>query len=335
MKQILGCIATLLIAQSLQAAEVNIYSARGEDLIKPALDRFTEETGIEVNLITESADALIRRIELEGNNSPADVLLTVDAGRLHRAKEAGLLQPIESDVLESRVPAFYRDPNDLWFGLSLRSRVIMYDRDSVSPDDISSYEDLADPRWRNEICIRSSSNIYNQSLVASMIAYHGMEATQEWAEGLVANFARPPQGGDRDQIRAVAAGQCQLAVANTYYLAGMITSGIEADVEVAKQIGVLWPNQDGRGAHMNVSGAGVLVNAPNRDSAVRLLEFLTGDFAQQWYAERNGEYPVRQDVDTSDVLKRFGDFKADNLGLEKLGEHNAEAVRLMDRAGWR
>jgi iron(III) transport system substrate-binding protein len=335
MKQILGCIATLLIAQTLQAAEVNIYSARGEDLIKPALDRFTEETGIEVNLITESADALIRRIELEGNNSPADVLLTVDAGRLHRAKEAGLLQPIESDVLESRVPAFYRDPNDLWFGLSLRSRVIMYDRDSVSPDDISSYEDLADPRWRNEICIRSSSNIYNQSLVASMIAYHGMEATQEWAEGLVANFARPPQGGDRDQIRAVAAGQCQLAVANTYYLAGMITSGIEADVEVAKQIGVLWPNQDGRGAHMNVSGAGVLVNAPNRDSAVRLLEFLTGDFAQQWYAERNGEYPVRQDVDTSDVLKRFGDFKADNLGLEKLGEHNAEAVRLMDRAGWR
>ncbi len=229
MKQILGCIATLLIAQSLQAAEVNIYSARGEDLIKPALDRFTEETGIEVNLITESADALIRRIELEGNNSPADVLLTVDAGRLHRAKEAGLLQPIESDVLESRVPAFYRDPNELWFGLSLRSRVIMYDRDSVSPDDISSYEDLADPRWRNEICIRSSSNIYNQSLVASMIAYHGMEATQEWAEGLVANFARPPQGGDRDQIRAVAAGQCQLAVANTYYLAGMITSGIEAD----------------------------------------------------------------------------------------------------------
>lgn len=335
MKQILGCIATLLIAQTLQAAEVNIYSARGEDLIKPALDRFTEETGIEVNLITESADALIRRIELEGNNSPADVLLTVDAGRLHRAKEAGLLQPIESDVLESRVPAFYRDPNDLWFGLSLRSRVIMYDRDSVSPDDISSYEDLADPRWRNEICIRSSSNIYNQSLVASMIAHHGMEVTQEWAEGLVANFARPPQGGDRDQIRAVAAGQCQLAVANTYYLAGMITSGIEADVELAKQIGVLWPNQDGRGAHMNVSGAGVLVNAPNRDSAVRLLEFLTGDFAQQWYAERNGEYPVRQDVDTSDVLKRFGDFKADNLGLEKLGEHNAEAVRLMDRAGWR
>lgn len=335
MKKLLGCILVLLVTQTLQAAEVNIYSARGEDLIKPALDRFTEETGIEVNLITENADALIRRIELEGGNSPADVLLTVDAGRLHRAKEAGLFQPVQSEVLDSRVPAAYRDPDDLWFGLSLRSRVIMYDRDSVSPDEISTYEDLADPRWRNEICIRSSSNIYNQSLVASMIAHHGMEETQAWAEGLVANFARSPQGGDRDQIRAVAAGQCELAVANTYYLAGMITSGVESDVEIANQIAVLWPNQEDRGAHMNVSGAGVLRNAPNRDEAVRLLEFLTGDFAQEFYAERNGEYPVRDDVPMSDVLERFGDFKADNLGLEKLGENNAEAVRLMDRAGWR
>lgn len=335
MKKLFGYIVALLCAQALQAAEVNIYSARGEDLIKPALDRFTEETGIEVNLITENADALIRRIELEGANSPADVLLTVDAGRLHRARQANLFQPIASDVLESRVPAFYRDPDNLWFGLSLRSRVIMYARDSVSQDSISRYEDLADPRWRNEICVRSSSNIYNQSLVASMIAHHGVEAAEQWAEGLVANFARPPQGGDRDQIRAVAVGQCELAVANTYYLAGMLTSGVQDDVDVANRIAVLWPNQNGRGAHMNVSGAGVLRNAPNRDNAVRLLEFLTGDFAQQWYAERNGEYPVRQDVEMSDVLKRFGEFKADNLGLEQLGEFNAEAVRLMDRAGWR
>lgn len=335
MKKLFGYIVALLCAQALQAAEVNIYSARGEDLIKPALDRFTEETGIEVNLITENADALIRRIELEGANSPADVLLTVDAGRLHRARQANLFQPIASDVLESRVPAFYRDPDNLWFGLSLRSRVIMYARDSVSQDSISRYEDLADPRWRNEICVRSSSNIYNQSLVASMIAHHGVEAAEQWAEGLVANFARPPQGGDRDQIRAVAVGQCELAVANTYYLAGMLTSGVQDDVDVANRIAVLWPNQNGRGAHMNVSGAGVLRNAPNRDNAVRLLEFLTGDFAQQWYAERNGEYPVRQDVEMSDVLKRFGEFKADNLGLEQLGEYNAEAVRLMDRAGWR
>jgi len=335
MKQLLVCLVALCSLQLTQAAEVNIYSARGEDLIKPALDRFSEETGIRVNLITESADALIRRIELEGNNSPADVLLTVDAGRLHRAKEAGLLQPVESDVLEARIPAFYRDPDNLWFGLSLRSRVIMYDRDSVSLADISSYEDLADPRWRNELCIRSSSNIYNQSLVASMIAHHGMEAAEAWAEGVVANMARPPQGGDRDQIRAVAAGQCELAVANTYYLAGMITTGTDADVEIANQIGVLFPNQDGRGAHMNVSGAGVLVNAPNRDEAIRLIEFLSADYAQQWYAERNGEYPVRPEIEWSAVLKGFGDFQADKLGLDQLGEYNAEAVRLMDRAGWR
>lgn len=335
MKQLFVFVAALVFAQLLQAAEANIYSARGEDLIKPALDRFTEETGISVNLITESADALIRRIELEGRNSPADVLLTVDAGRLHRAKAANLLQPVQSQVLESRIPAFYRDPDNLWFGLSLRSRVIMYDRNSVSEADISDYEDLADPRWRNEICIRSSSNIYNQSLVASMIAHHGVEQAEAWAEGLVANFARSPQGGDRDQIRAVAAGQCQLAVANTYYLAGMLTSGVEEDVEIANQIGVLWPNQDDRGAHMNVSGAGVLRNAPNPESAVRLLEFLTADFAQQFYAERNGEYPVRGDVPMSEVLQRFGEFEADDLGLEQLGEYNTEAVRLMDRAGWR
>jgi len=335
MKKLTAIILALAFAQVLQAAEVNIYSARGEDLIKPALDRFTEETGIEVNLITENADALIRRIELEGANSPADVLLTVDAGRLHAAKEAGLLQTIESDLLASLVPEHYRDPDNLWYGLSLRSRVIMYDRLRVSADQISSYEDLADPRWRNKVCIRSSGNIYNQSLVASMIAHQGAEATEVWAEGLVANFARPPQGGDRDQIRAVVAGQCDLAVSNTYYLAGMLTSGVADDIDVARQVAVLWPNQDGRGAHMNVSGAGVLRNAPNKESAIRLLEFLTGDFAQQWYAETNGEYPVRQDIAISDVLKGFGEFKADGLGLEKLGEYNAEAVRLMDRAGWR
>ena len=215
MKKLTAIILALAFAQVLQAAEVNIYSARGEDLIKPALDRFTEETGIEVNLITENADALIRRIELEGANSPADVLLTVDAGRLHAAKEAGLLQTIESDLLASLVPEHYREPDNLWYGLSLRSRVIMYDRLRVSADQISSYEDLADPRWRNKVCIRSSGNIYNQSLVASMIAHQGAEATEVWAEGLVANFARPPQGGDRDQIRAVVAGQCDLAVSNT------------------------------------------------------------------------------------------------------------------------
>jgi len=315
-------------------AEVNVYSARGEDLIKPALDTFTEQTGIKVNLITESADALIRRIELEGANSPADVLLTVDAGRLFRAKEAGILASLKSPILTQRIPSAYRDPDNQWFGLSLRSRVIMFDKSRVSAEEISSYEDLADPKWKGEICIRSSGNIYNQSLLASLIEHHGEEATEVWAEGLVSNMARRPQGGDRDQIRAAVAGQCKLAVANTYYLAGMLNSDVDTDVEVAQKIGVLWPNQDDRGAHMNVSGAGLIKGSKNVEEARQLIEFLSDDYAQGWYSEVNNEYSVRADIPVSTTLQGFGPFKADQLNLEVLGKNNEAAVRLADRAGW-
>ena len=315
-------------------AEVNVYSARGEDLIKPALDIFTEQTGIKVNLITESADALIRRIELEGANSPADVLLTVDAGRLFRAKEAGILASLKSPILTQRIPSAYRDPDNQWFGLSLRSRVIMFDKSRVSAEEISSYEDLADPKWKGEICIRSSGNIYNQSLLASLIEHHGEEATEVWAEGLVSNMARRPQGGDRDQIRAAVAGQCKLAVANTYYLAGMLNSDVNTDVEVAQKIGVLWPNQDDRGAHMNVSGAGLIKGSKNVEEARQLIEFLSDDYAQGWYSEVNNEYSVRADIPVSTTLQGFGPFKADQLNLEVLGKNNEAAVRLADRAGW-
>ena len=315
-------------------AEVNVYSARGEDLIKPALDTFTEQTGIKVNLITESADALIRRIELEGANSPADVLLTVDAGRLFRAKEAGILASLKSPILTQRIPSAYRDPDNQWFGLSLRSRVIMFDKSRVSAEEISSYEDLADPKWKGEICIRSSGNIYNQSLLASLIEHHGEEATEVWAEGLVSNMARRPQGGDRDQIRAAVAGQCKLAVANTYYLAGMLNSDVDTDVEVAQKIGVLWPNQDNRGAHMNVSGAGLIKGSKNVEEARQLIEFLSDDYAQGWYSEVNNEYSVRANIPVSKTLQGFGPFKADQLNLEVLGKNNEAAVRLADRAGW-
>ena len=333
-KQLIGFAVGTLASAYVSAAEVNVYSARSEELIKPALDRFSEETGIEVNLITESADALIRRIELEGMNSPADVLLTVDAGRLFRAKEAGILAPVDSEILNQRIPSAYRDPEGEWYGLSLRSRVIMFDKSRVDASEIARYEDLADPKWQGQVCIRSSGNIYNQSLLASLIEHLGEQATQDWAEGLVANMARRPQGGDRDQIRAVVAGQCKLAVANTYYLAGMLNSSVAADVEVAHQIGVLWPNQADRGAHMNVSGAGVIKTAKNPDEALQLIEFLSDDYAQQWYAEVNNEYSVREDIATSAILQQFGDFKADELNLEVLGRNNAAAVRLADRAGW-
>ncbi len=315
--------------------EVNLYSARNENLIKPLLERFTEETGVRVNLVTGKADALLKRLVSEGRNSPADILLTTDAGRLHRAKEAGVTQSFASDLLQQRVPAQYRDPEGHWVGLSLRARPILYVKGRVDPAELSSYEALAEPKWKGRICIRSSDNIYNQSLVASLIAANGLEQTEAWAEGLVNNLARPPRGGDRDQIKAAVAGQCDIAVANTYYLAGMLTSKDSAEREIAQQVAVFWPNQAGRGAHVNVSGAALVKASKNRDNAIRLLEFLASDASQQWYAEVNGEYPIRQGIPLSETLQAWGEFKADDLNLSRLGELNPEAVRLMDRAGWR
>ncbi|MEA3276343.1 MAG: Fe(3+) ABC transporter substrate-binding protein [Pseudomonadota bacterium] len=324
-----------LPAPVLADEEINLYSARKEDLIKPLLDRFTEETGIRVNLVTGKADALLKRLQSEGINSPADLLLTTDAGRLHRAKKAGVTQAVQSEILTSSIPASYRDPDGHWFGLSLRARPILYVQDRVDPAMLSTYEALADSPWKGRICVRSSDNIYNQSLVASMITADGTEATEQWARGLVGNLARPPKGGDRDQIKAAAAGQCDLAIANTYYLAGMLASKDEAQRAAAEKMAVFWPNQDGRGAHVNVSGAAVTRSAKNKAGAVALVEFLANDESQQWYAETNGEYPIRPGIPVSATLAAWGEFEADDLNLAKLGELNAQAVRLMDRAGWK
>jgi iron(III) transport system substrate-binding protein len=325
------------------AEEVNLYSARKEDLIKPLLERFTANTGIQVNLVTGKADALLQRLESEGINSPADLLLTVDAGNLYRAKEAGVTQAITSAALADAIPANYRDPDGHWFGLSLRARPILYVRDRVEPSLLSTYEALAGADWKGRICIRSSDNVYNQSLVASLISADGAEATEAWAAGIVANMARPPKGGDRDQIKAAAAGQCDIAIANTYYLAGMLKSNDPGEREPARKMAVFWPNQPGagssdaeaRGVHVNVSGAAVTKGAKNKDAAVELIEFLVGVEAQQWYAATNGEYPVRAGVEISPVLAEWGSFKADGLNLDQLGALNAEAVRIMDRAGWK
>jgi len=316
------------------ADEVNIYSARQENLIKPILDIYSERTGTKINLVTGGADELIQRLELEGSNSPADLILTVDVGRLYRAKEAGVLQSVESETLEAIIPEHYRDSDNQWFSLSLRSRVIIYDKQRVNPAELTGYADLADPKWKNKVCVRSSSNIYNQSLVASMVSRQGVAATEAWAKGLVANFARDPQGGDRDQIAAVAVGQCALALSNSYYLAGMIQTGSDAEKKAADAVAVFWPDQNSNGAHMNISGAGVTKAAKNKEAAVKLLEFLASEEAQHWYAETNNEFPVREDVPASELLKSWGEFKADDIALEELGIHNADAVRLMDRAGW-
>lgn len=326
----------LLLYQPLVFAdEVNVYSARKENLIKPLLDRFTEQTGIEVNLVTGKADTLIKRIEVEGRNSPADLLLTVDVARLHRIKQLDLLQSIESSRLDEVIPSQYRDDDDQWFGLSLRSRVIVYAPDRVDPGQLSSYEDLADPKWKDRICVRSSSNVYNQSLVASMIANNGVKSTEAWAIGLVDNFARKPKGGDRDQIKAVAVGVCDVALVNTYYLAGMLVSDQKSEVAEAGKVRLFWPNQSDRGTHMNISGAGILKHAPHKAAALQLLEYLASDEAQHWYAETNHEYPVKAGIEVSTTLASWGEFKADGLNLDQLGEHNTAAVLLMDRAGWK
>lgn len=317
------------------AAEVNIYSARGEELIKPLLDRFTQETGIQVNLVTGKAEALLQRLQSEGVNSPADLLITTDAGRLFQAKAAGVTQAVTSAQLQAAIPATYRDPAGHWFGLSLRARPILYVRDKVRPAQLSSYENLADLQWQGRICIRSSDNVYNQSLVASLIAANGAEATEAWAKGLVANLARPPKGGDRDQILAAAAGQCDLAIANSYYLAGMLTAPEADQREAAGKLAVFWPNQAGRGVHVNISGAALTRAAQHPAEAIRLLEFLASDPAQAWYAETNGEYPIRPGIPVGPILAAWGEFKADSLNLERLGELNGEALRLMDRAGWK
>jgi iron(III) transport system substrate-binding protein len=329
-------LSSLILPLTASAAdEVNLYSARKEKLIKPLLDRFTEETGIRVNLVTGKADVLLQRLQSEGRNSPADLLITTDAGRLYRAKAAGVTQAVASAELEKRIPANFRDPQGHWFGLSLRARPILYVRERVDPAALGTYEDLADAQWRGRICIRSSDNIYNQSLVASLIAANGPQATEHWARALVRNLALPPKGGDRDQIKAAAAGICDIAIANTYYLAGMLESKDAAQRAAAGKLAVFWPNQQGRGAHVNLSGASVTRAAKNRANAVRLLEFLVGSEAQSWYARSNGEYPVRQDVPPSELLQSWGEFKMDGLNLHRLGELNAQAMRLMDRAGWK
>jgi len=326
----------LLIAMPFaNANEVNVYSARKGALIKPLFDTFTEQTGIRVNLVTGKADALIKRLELEGEQSPADMLLTVDAGRLYRAKEKGLLQAISSEKLNRAIPENYRDPEGYWYGISLRGRVIVYSKANIKPDMLSTYEDLADPRWKKQICVRSSSNIYNQSLVSAMIAHHGEAETGKWIAGLVNNFARNPKGGDRDQIKAVSAGQCKLALVNTYYLAGMLNSKIDSEVEAANNVALFWPNNNQRGVHINISGAGVSRSAKNKASAIKLMEYLLSEPAQQWYARTNHEFPVLAGVIGSETLQSWGALKADDLNLEVLGKNNQTAVKIMDKAGWK
>lgn len=328
-------IVTTLLSPLVVAQQVNLYSARKEALIKPLLDKFTQQTGITVNLVTGKADNLITRLKSEGKYSPADLLLTTDVGRLHRAKQQGLTQAILMSDAIATLPVNFRDEQGHWLGLSLRARPLMVSVDSVDAQTITRLEDLTSPQWKGRVCIRSSNNIYNQSMVGSLIIQLGESAAQEWVNGLVNNFARPPQGGDRDQIKAVAAGLCDVAIANTYYLAGMLSSKDETTQQQAKKINVIWPNQADRGTHINISGVALARNAPNKDAAIKLIDFLLSKESQLWYATTNHEYPILADIAWSELLQSFGTFKAEQVQLSQLGKLNAEAVQMMDRAGWK
>ena len=340
---LLGVAATFLAAPFSEsfippaqaAEEVNIYSYRKEVLIKPLLTEFTKQTGVKVNIVSGKADALLERLKSEGMNSPADVLLSVDVGRLIKAQEAGVLQPVESVKLMGTIPVQYRDPKGEWFGLSVRSRVFFYSKDRVKPSELSDYEDLTDPKWKGRICIRSSGNVYNQSLLASLVTNLGAERAEKWAAGIVANLARKPQGGDRDQIKAVAAGECDVAVGNTYYFGAMLNSKKQDQKDAAAKVALFWPNQSNRGAHVNVSGAGVTKSAKNKANAIKLIEFLASDAAQKIYAETVYEYPIRDGITVAKSVADWGKFKADKIPLAEFAKHQGEAIKIFDRVGWR
>lgn len=315
--------------------EVNIYTHRHYKPDQELFAQFEKETGIKVNVVNASADELIQKMSLEGEQSPADVLITVDAGRLVRAKNNGLLQSVKSEFLEETIPSHLKDADNQWFALTKRARVVVYNPDNVKAEDLSTYEALTDNKWKNKILIRSSSNIYNQSLMASIIANSDEATAVKWAEGIVANMARSPKGNDRDQIKAVVAGEGDLAVVNTYYIGKLLNSKNADEVKAGEGIKVFFPNQEGRGTHVNVSGAGVAKYAPNKVNAIKFIEFLASEKAQKVFAKANYEYPVNTKVMPSELLQSWGSFKEDTLSLSKLGENNKKAVLAFDAASWK
>lgn len=329
--------AALLGAAALAQAEpqvVNLYSARHYQTDEILYANFTKQTGITINRIEAKEDELLERIRNEGASSPADVFIAVDASRLERVDQAGVFQPIRSKVLEARIPAHLRTPN--WFAFSTRARVIVYNKARVDPQWVQTYADLANPRLKGQICVRSGSHPYNLSLGAALITHIGEARTEAWARGLVANFARSPKGGDTDQLRAVASGECSVALANSYYVARLMRSRKPEDQKTMEALTVVWPNQESWGTHVNVSGAGVVKTSPNKANAVKFLEYLASDAAQVYFADGNNEWPaVKSVVVKNPALEQLGSFRADELPIEQWAPNTAAAQRVYDRAGWR
>lgn len=332
-KNLLSVFLVLMITASpttvIAADEVVVYTARKEHLVKPLFDAYTKKTGVEIKYITDKAAPLLARLQAEGKNSPADMLITVDAGNLWQAAEKGVLSPVKSEILEKNIPPHLRDPKGRWFGLSVRARTIVYATDRVKPADLSTYEDLADPRWKGRLCLRTSKKVYNQSLVAMMIAEKGEQETEVIIKGWVDNLATAPFSNDNRSMKAIAAGQCDVGIVNTYYFGRLLKK--EPDIKLA----LFWPNQNDRGVHVNISGAGVTSNARHRTQAVKLLEWLSGEEAQNIFASLNMEYPANPAIKADTTVAAWGEFKQDRLNVIKAGELQAKSVMLMDRAGYK
>ena len=335
-KLILAVLPFTLVAPAVSAAdEINIYSYRQQFLIQPMLNAFTSETGIKTNVVF-AKKGLIQRLKHEGRHSPADIILTSDIGPLYDVVSLGLTQPVQSDTLERNIPEQFRDPNDHWYGLTSRARIIYASKDRVDPSEITSYEQLADPKWQGRICSRSGKHTYSLSLIGSMIAHHGEEKARQWLEGVKANLARKPQGNDRAQVKAVKEGVCDLALGNSYYFGKMITNQKEPEqIEWAQSVNLVFANQADRGTHMNISGAALAKYAPTKDNAIKLMEFLSEAQAQAMYAKANFEFPVRPGTERSELIEQYmGQFKEDSINLQKVAEQRSAAAKLVDKVGF-
>ncbi|RCK28594.1 Fe(3+) ABC transporter substrate-binding protein [Thalassospira lucentensis] len=326
---VFGAVAFGAVAASAQ--EVNVYSLRQAFLVEPLFEKFTEQSGVKVNVIF-AEKGLVERIKQEGANSPADILMTVDISRIQQAVDAGVTEAVSNDTLAANIPAHLRDPEGHWFALTQRGRAIYASKDRVAEGGITSYEDLADPKWEGRICTRSGTHVYNVALFASMIAVHGEEKAKTWLEGLKSNLARKPQGNDRAQVKAIKEGECDLAIGNTYYYGKMLEN--EEQRPWAEAVNIVFPNQDGRGMSMNISGMSLIKGAPNQENAVKLMEFLSDDVAQKIYAEVNYEYPVKSGVEWAENVKSWGTFKADTVSLAEIARLTPAAIKMVDEIGY-
>ena len=342
MKRIVVFISTILVLSSCGEApkksnEINLYSQRHYKVDEQQYKVFEKETGIKVNVVKANADELIERLKNEGENSPADLFITVDAGKLQKAKDLDLLQKISSPIINQNVDVDLKDVNGYWIPITYRARIVVYSKDRVDVSELSTYDNLTDQKWRNKVLVRSSSNAYNQALLSSIIANTGEESASKWTSKLVKNFARDPKGNDRDQVKAITAGQGDLAIVNSYYIGLLLSSENEEEIKAGNSVGVFFPNQgeDESGSHINVSGIGLAKNAPNKENAIKLMEFLTSESAQKTYTDTSYEYPANPNVEPNEIVKKWGSFKKDILDLNKLGVFRNKAIEIFDKSDWK